>query len=343
MTLILSTLVSLCMMSSMGSATAIGSTNSVDSNTGQKSFEHNVYFEKTDFELHIFKIHGRNPGPTLMIIGGIQGDEPGSYISADMYADVKLKKGNLIVVPRANFRSIMENKRQINQDMNVRFYNSKAQMYEDKVVAILRELIAESDFLLNLHEGSGFYNSSYIDDMNNPNRFGQCIIADTDVYLSPKYNKELRLEDMAQKVIDEVNDDIEDPQYKFKFSDHRTATDQTTHKTQRESATFYALYTVGIPAFGVEASKEIKDLNLKVKMISAVINAFMDNLGIKRDSYVDLMPPTLKYMLVKVNGENRIISRGDTLYVPRKASIEIDQLSTGHKCGRDRRWDDQRL
>ena len=39
----------------------------------------------------------------MLIIGGIQGDEPGGFLSADSYADIKLDKGNLIVIPRTNF------------------------------------------------------------------------------------------------------------------------------------------------------------------------------------------------------------------------------------------------
>jgi predicted deacylase len=57
-----------------------------------------------------------------MLIGGIQGDEPGSYLTADLYADIHLKKGNLIVVPRANFYSILLSRREgLTGDMNRKF------------------------------------------------------------------------------------------------------------------------------------------------------------------------------------------------------------------------------
>ena len=39
--------------------------------------EHLVYFPNTAYELNIFKIYGKKPGKTLMLIGGIQGNEPG--------------------------------------------------------------------------------------------------------------------------------------------------------------------------------------------------------------------------------------------------------------------------
>ena len=54
-----------------------------------------VFFTGTNHELEVYKIYGRKDGPTMLIIGGIQGDEPGGLLSADSYADIKLEKGNL--------------------------------------------------------------------------------------------------------------------------------------------------------------------------------------------------------------------------------------------------------
>ena len=80
-----------------------------------------TYLPNTDHELTVFYITGKEPGKTMMIIGGIQGDEPGGYIAADLYADMLLEKGNLIVIPRANFYSIKKNMRGVDGDMNRKF------------------------------------------------------------------------------------------------------------------------------------------------------------------------------------------------------------------------------
>ena len=78
-----------------------------------------VFFTGTNHELEVYKIYGRQDGPTMLIIGGIQGDEPGGFLSADSYADIKLEKGNLIVIPRTNFYSIMLYNREVKGvDMN---------------------------------------------------------------------------------------------------------------------------------------------------------------------------------------------------------------------------------
>lgn len=65
---------------------------------------HEVFLPNTDHELNVYRIFGDQPGKTIMLIGGIQGDEPGSYLTADLYADIHLKKGNLIT----RFSSILK-------------------------------------------------------------------------------------------------------------------------------------------------------------------------------------------------------------------------------------------
>ena len=146
---------------------------------------HEVFLPNTDHELNVYRIFGEEPGKTIMLIGGIQGDEPGSYLTADLYADIHLKKGNLIVVPRANFYSILLSSREgLTGDMNRKFGengNIKKSL-DEEIVIVLKHLIAESDLLLNLHEGSGFYSPVWISDLENPTRYGQSIIYDAEIY-----------------------------------------------------------------------------------------------------------------------------------------------------------------
>ena len=297
---------------------------------------HEVYFKDTEYELNIYKVYGAEKGKTLMIVGGIQGDEPGGYLSADLYADMALRKGNLIVVPRANFFSIIEHKRAINWDMNRRFAiaNSK-EYYEDKIVEILKGLISQSDFFLNLHEGSGFFRESYESGLKNPMRFGQSIIADADIYYSKEKGANISLGDIAKKIADHVNKIIDNQQYHFRFNNHRTFEKNTSHPEQKKSATFYALFTYGIPAFGIETSKEIKDIETKVRMQTMVINVFMDEFGIiPENPRVALDPPRLKYVILSVNGTQNIMARdGDEIKLRKGDRIKISQIEANYERG----------
>jgi len=280
---------------------------------------HMVFFEGTDYELNVYRVYGKEDGKTILLIGGIQGDEPGGFLSADIYADMSLSKGNLIVVPRANFHSIVLNQRQVNEDMNRKFAEDSKPNYETKVVAILKDLIAESDCLLNLHDGSGFYSEVWVDDDRNPKKFGQSVIADCE--RREKDGLVIELGDIGRRVVDKINRDIENNEYHFHFNNHNTFSEHTIHKAQRKSATYYALTKCGIPAFGVESSKSLP-LEMKIRHHIHAINAFMDEFGVVPElPSVNLEEPDLKYLVITVNDTQPIVVRCDQILTIRPNDV----------------------
>lgn len=295
---------------------------------------HTVYYEGTEHELHVYRIHGKDPGNTIMLIGGIQGDEPGGFLSADLYADFSLSKGNLIVVPRANFQSILLNRRKINEDMNRKFAEVGEMNYEAKVVMILKKLIAESDCLLNLHDGSGFYCETYKDPMRNPKRYGQSIIADTEKYVSKDKGTVVELGRIGRSVVEEINRHIKRKDYLFHFNNHRTSDMDSIHKEQRKSATYYAVTVCGIPAFGVETSKSLP-LELKIEHHNYAINAFMRQFGvIPKTPGVNLEPPEFKYLVVSVNDSLPVvIENQQTLSVNYGDKVSIMHIEANYERG----------
>ena len=298
--------------------------------------EHLVHFPNTAYELNIYKIKGKKPGKTLMLIGGIQGNEPGGFLSADLYADMRLEKGNLIVVPRANFYSIITNARGPNGDMNRKFHlEDNASTMEDQIVAILKKLISESDYLLNLHDGAGYYHPTYIDKWRNPERFGQAIVADCEEYRVPGSNKTIKLGDMARKILKEVNPRINGELYKFHFMDTRTDAENSPHREQRGSATYYALTKHHIPAFGVETSKFLPSLELKVLYHNMVINAFMKHFGIIPESPgLNPDPPVLKYLVVALNGRTPIVvEHHQSLELRAGDTINVTHIESNYERG----------
>ena len=293
-----------------------------------------VFFKGSDHELHVYRIEGKQPGKTLLLIGGIQGNEPGGFLSADLYADMELAKGNLIVVPRANFYSIVLNRRQINEDMNRKFAPTSKDTYETKIVSILKQLISESDCLLNLHDGSGFYFPRWEGPMKNPMRYGQSIIADCASYTVPETGQVLPLKEMAKTVIKEVNAHIENPEYRFRFNNHRTSAQDTLHAEQRKSATYFAVFECGIPAFGIETSKSLP-LELKVRQHNHAINAFMALLDIVPQTpgiYLD--PPVMHHLVMAVNDNLPFaVANGKTLHVRKGDAVTISHIQANYKRG----------
>lgn len=292
-----------------------------------------TFFQNTDYELNVYRINGKFPGKTLLIIGGIQGDEPGGFLSADLYADMELVRGNLIVVPRANFYSIILNRRQINEDMNRKFSGSSQGNYEAQVVTILKQLMSESDCLLNLHDGSGFYRDTWLSEMKNPARYGQSIIVDSENY-TDLIGNEVPLGEMARRAISKINEQIDNSDYLFRLNNHRTSAPDSMHPEQRKSATYYALYECGIPAFGIETSKSLP-LETRIYHHKLAVNSFMDMLDITPEiPGIGLEQPQIKYAVVKINDCSPVVvANGETLHIRSHDTIKIIHIEGNYSRG----------
>lgn len=156
----------------------------------------------------------------------------------------------------------------------------------------------------NLHEGSGWYNPEWKNEMENPKRFGQSVIFDASTYLIPSGEKTINLEELALRVIGRVNPQIDNPRYQFKANDHNTISDKSTHLEQRNSASYYALTQANIPAFGIETSKAIRSNSEKVNLQKLVVNSFMTEFDIIPDTPGLHMEKTeIAYVLVQVNND----------------------------------------
>ncbi len=79
-----------------------------------------IFASNTPFDL--YKKETNPTQHTLLIVGGIHGDEPGGYFApAVLEKYYKIKSGNLWIIPNLNVDSIIANTRGINGDMNRKF------------------------------------------------------------------------------------------------------------------------------------------------------------------------------------------------------------------------------
>lgn len=289
---------------------------------------HDVYFEKTDHELHVYRLHGREPGNTVLIIGGIHGNEPGAYLAADKYVDLTLRTGNLIIVPRANLGSILSDQRGSKGDYNRKFDTKlRTDNYDDRIIAILKGLIEDADLLLNLHDGSGFYRDTWIDQQRNPYRYGQSVIADCETF-NLGTTGVVPLGEIARRVVNRVNSAIDNPDYHFRFANHNSVDPNTRYPEMRKTATYFALTRHGIPAFGIETSKALPTEEMKVEHQVLVINSFMEEFGIVADMpNMNLAEPRLDYLVIDINGTRQMVVRnGDTLTVQQGDRVRVDHI-----------------
>lgn len=294
---------------------------------------HEVFFKDSNYELNVYKIYGRKDGKTMFILGGIQGDEPGGFLSADLYSDLRLEKGNLIVVPRANFKSIIMFDRGPDGDMNRRFLDEPEKGQMDKVVAIIKKLMQKSDVFLNLHDGWGYHTPKYIDKWRNPKRFGQSIITDADVFKCDG-GRELDLRTPAEKVLEGTNAKIGEEKYFLHYFNTKTDDPKTLHTDMRKTATFYALKNYCLPAYGVESSKNLPTTEMKVLHHNYAVNEFMKIYDIVPEApTIFLKKPKLEYAVVNVNDEPRIVESGASIIAHKGDIVELTHIESNYKRG----------
>ncbi len=245
-------------------------------------------FKDTFYPLDVYYVKGDEKGPTVMVQGGIQGDETSGILTAQLLAKCKLEKGNLIVVPRANVYSILMRKREINVDMNRRFDKDYGRYYEDFLVRAVKYLASLSDGLIHLHEGSGFYSPKYISPLRNPFRYGQSIIIDT-----TSFNGTVHLASLALKVLNKINAEITPAHFSFNLFNMNTISSTTRYPEQRKSFTYYVVKKLKKPAFAVEVSKNISDLEWKIVHQLKTVIELLSQLG------VVVVPPRDVFSLVK--------------------------------------------
>ena len=291
------------------------------------------YFKGTNYELQVYKIYGRQDGPTIFIMGGIQGDEPGGFLSADLYSDLRLEKGNLIVIPRANFKSVILYDRGPDGDMNRRFLNEPEKLEMDRVVSVVKKLMQESDVFLNLHDGWGFHNPVYIDESRNPKRFGQSVITDADTYKCAD-GKVIDLKTNAIKVLEAVNSKIDDSKYHLHYFNTDTDNPRTAFSDMRKTATYYAVKQFCIPAYGIESSKNLPTVELKVLYHNYAVNEFMKLYGVVPEMpAIILEKPRLDYAIIAVNDEPQKVDRGGTLHISRGDVVELKHVESNYERG----------
>jgi hypothetical protein len=315
-------------------AIAVPTFASDDSKAG--TTEHEVFLEATDHELHVYHIYGKKPGKTILIIGGIHGNEPGGFLAADHYTNVSLERGNLIVVPRTNLASILSNHRGKFGDLNRKFSTKLDESnVADQIIAILKDLMAKSDLVLNLHDGSGFYREKWIDKLHNPFRYGQAIMSDSDVYIDKATGVEVKLAAMAGNVVAKVNSNIEEEEYKFRFANHDSINPDTKYPEMRKTATYFALTEYGIPAYGVETSKALPTLAMKVQHQLFVINAFLEEFDIQIASPgINVEEASIDYVVFSVNDSNlQVVRPGGTLKVRSGDKVKLSTVMSNYQSG----------
>lgn len=231
-----------------------------------------VQAKAADFDF--YRQSGEKPGPTLLVIGGIDGDEPGGFhAAATLLTHYQVSRGHLWIVPNLNFADIIKRRR---GRMNLKFASlADGDPYYQEVSSI-KQIITnpQVDLVLNLHDGSGFYHPTRIDSRRNPGRWGQsCVI---DQALVPK-SSYAQLQPLVENVIADINRDVPANDQIFRLKNVETAK-AAKDVAARKSLSFFAVRN-NKAAVAVEASKD-HPVHLRVYYHLLALESFMERMKI---------------------------------------------------------------
>lgn len=246
--------------------------------------------------------------PTLLVIGGIHGNEPGSYFAPAILAQYyTIKKGNLWVIPNLNHPSIAMNSRGINGDMNRKFAEIDPKDPDFYTVQEIKKIITSPniDLILNLHDGHGFYRKEFKNTIFNPKAWGQTCVIDQKTMDSDHPYRDL--DKIALAVSQELNDGLIQDYHSFDIRNTNTRFDD---EAMKHSLTFFAI-NQNKPAFAIETSKNLPKLHEKVFYQLRAIEAYMRFMGItyersfdlKIDNIIDILK---QYGTVKINNTTQL-------------------------------------
>lgn len=236
-------------------------------------------------DIQLIKKENNDSNTTLLVIGGIHGDEPGGYFAASILAShYKINSKNLWIVPNLNQDSIQNDNRGINGDMNRKFAAIAPSDKDKPIVDEIKKIILQDkvSLVLNLHDGNGFYRKTNKGHIFNPNAWGQTCVIDQCILK----------EDQPFGNLDKIATDIKEKINKHLLEEHHIFDVKNT-KTKFEdeamqlSLTYFAV-THNKPAFAIESSKHLPSLAQKVFYHLQAIEEFMNIMGISYIRKFDL-------------------------------------------------------
>lgn len=154
-------------------------------------------------------VSGRRPGPTVLVVGGVHGNEPAGVRAAEQIRDWRVRRGRLIVVPRANRPGFEKGVRALPDlgggqaaDLNRLFPAEGApeDLPEDEPARSIWMLVREwrPDWIVDLHEGFDFTRK-------NRRSVGSSVIT----------SEADGAADAARRVLETINATIDDPDKTF--------------------------------------------------------------------------------------------------------------------------------
>jgi len=274
-----------------------------------------LYIELPKKPFEYYEKKGKQKGGRVLIIGGIHGNEIGAYKAANMLVDTDLKKGEMLIIPRSNFTSILADVRGYNGDMNRKFESISKNDPDYHYVELLKEAILsyKPDVVISMHDGFGFA-------IENKRAWGQSVVIDELKYKNFELYKEAKfVQENANKYL----------KRKLAIINTKTFTG-TIHKEQKKALTGWCLKH-DVKAFCIEASKQLPSIHDKIHTHLVMLREFFKIYNIELDGGIDYLVDNIDKLnrlkkpkiTLEINGKKEILTYSKLLKVPSKSEIKV--------------------
>ncbi|MDJ1431848.1 succinylglutamate desuccinylase/aspartoacylase family protein [Halostagnicola sp. A-GB9-2] len=145
----------------------IATTSADDEVDGDESVsrDSHVILEGTDHETTVYTTEAQADGPTVLVVGGVHGNEVAGYATANEIAKWAIDAGTLVTIPEANATAVDQQGRAgaDGVDLNRQFPESSEPQTE--LARGLWDVVLENepDIVIDLHESTGIYAGDPVD------------------------------------------------------------------------------------------------------------------------------------------------------------------------------------
>lgn len=121
----------------------------------------NTLLPDSPYSTEVYVLCGVAPGPAVLILGGVHGDEPAGSLAAEETRLFPVKRGKLIVIPRVNKLALEQGVRTLPHigDINRSYPGNPVGIPSEQITHAIAELIEQHhvSMLIDLHEGRAFH------------------------------------------------------------------------------------------------------------------------------------------------------------------------------------------
>ena len=219
-------------------------------------------------------------GPTVIVTGGIHGNEPAGARAADQIRYWPIVRGKLIVIPRVNTAALTVGKRftpkasKNQRDLNRNFPSpGTAEIPRGEIATELWEFVVKQnpDWLFDLHEGFDF-NISHQPKQGKEKSVGSTII----------FDRTQQLDEITNRMLATANNLVKDPKRKFLLRG------LGPKKTTLASAVIKVL---GKNAMILETTYRHQRLPVRTRQHRAMVSAALHQLEMIPDDCIDVLSP----------------------------------------------------